>query len=143
MMSRQGKSGQGYPPVNRQFGRGQKRALGRLKGALGEKTIAQKIAGELHEITDHRESARVTTYELLLKSMRNLAMSADLRAAKWLSDFARRKTPDPHDDRSGFLVVPETMPEKLFIEQMMLRNKFATNPELNEDPLFASDAQQN
>ncbi|MGX9430514.1 MULTISPECIES: DUF5681 domain-containing protein [Bradyrhizobium] len=138
-MSKQEKIGRGHPPVHRQFGRGQKRASGRPKGALGEKAIVQKIAGELHEI---RERAQVTTYELLLKTMRNLAMSADLRAAKWLSDYARRKIPDP-DDGVGFLVVPETMPEKLFIEQMMLRNRFATNPELNEDPLFASDPLQN
>jgi hypothetical protein len=137
-MSRQEKIGRGHPPVNRQFGRGQKRAPGRPKGALGEKAIVQKIAGELHVLTDHRDEAGVTTYELLLKSMRNLAMSADLRAAKWLSDYARRRIPDP-DVRGGFLVVPETMPEELFIEQMMLLSKFATNPELKEDPLVASD----
>jgi hypothetical protein len=142
MMSRQEKIGRGHPPVNRQFGRGQKRAPGRPKGALGEKAIVQKIAGELHEITENRERARVTTYELLLKSMRNLAMSADLRAAKWLSDYARRKIPDP-DEGGAFLVVRETMPEALWIEQMMLRNKFATDPELNEDPLFAPDPLQN
>ena len=137
-MSRQEKIGRGRPPVSRQFGRGQKRAAGRPKGALGEKAIVQKIAGELHEITDHGERARVSSYELLLKSMRNLAMSADLRAVKWLTDYARRKIPDP-DVGGGFLVVPETMPEELFIAQMMLRNQFATNPELKEDPLFASD----
>jgi hypothetical protein len=141
-MSRQEKIGRGRPPVNRQFGRGQKRAPGRPKGASGEKAIVQKIAGELHDLTDHGERARVSTYELLLKSMRNLAMSADLRAAKWLSDYARRRIPDP-DVGGGFLVVPETMPEKLHIEQMMLLSKFATNPELREDPLFASDPLQN
>ena len=142
MMSKQEKIGRGHPPVNRQFGRGQKPGAGRPKGALGEKAIVRKIAGELHEITDHGEKMRVTTYELLLKSMRNLAMSADLRAAKWLSDYARRKIPDS-DDGGGVLVVPETMPEKLFIEQMMLRNRFATNPELNEDPLLAPDRLEN
>ena len=141
-MSRKEKIGRGHPPVDRQFGRGQKRAPGRPKGALGEKAIVQKIAGELHDIIENRESVQVTTYELLLKTMRNLAMSADLRAAKWLSDYARRKIPDP-DDRGGFLVVPETMPQELFLEQMMLRNKFATNPELNEDPFFAPDPLQN
>jgi hypothetical protein len=142
MMNKQGKIGRGHPPVNRQFGRGQKPGPGRPKGALGEKAIVRKIAGELHEITGHGEKVRVTTYELLLKSMRNLAMSADLHAAKWLTDYAQRKIPDP-DNGGGVLVVPETMPEELFFEQEMLRNQFATNPELNEDPLFASDPLQN
>ena len=43
-MTKQGKVGRGHPPVNRRFGRGQKRAAGRPKGALGEKAIVQKIA---------------------------------------------------------------------------------------------------
>jgi hypothetical protein len=139
---RQEKVGRGHPPVNRQFGRGQKRAQGRPKGAVGEKAIVLKIAGELHEVTENGEKTQVTTYELLLKSMRNLAMSADLRAAKWLSNYLRPKIPEP-DDSVGFLVVPETMPPHQFTEQMMLRNRFAANPELKEDPLFAPDPLHN
>lgn len=139
-MSDRKQIGRGHPPIDHQFGRGQKRARGRPKGAVGEKAIVQMIACELHEVRENGEATRVTTYELLLKSMRHLAMSTDLRAAKWLSEYRRLKIPE--DRSGGFLVVPETMPVSQFVEQMTLRNQFATNPELREDPYFASPQDQ-
>jgi hypothetical protein len=74
---------------------------------------------------------------VLLLSMRNLAMSGHLQAAKWLGDYRARVVPDA-DVQGGFLVVPETMPAAQFIEREMFLNKFRTNPELREDPLIAS-----
>lgn len=136
-MRSEGKTGRGHPPPDRQFGRGQKRAGGRPKGAIGEKAIVREIAGERHKIRKNGKSAKVTTYELLLKSMRNLAMSADLRAAKWLSDYERRKIGDP-DESGQWLVVPAPMSEERWIKEQMVRAKFATNPELREDPFFAT-----
>jgi hypothetical protein len=141
-MSWQEKSGRGHPPSDHQFGRGQKRARGRPKGAVGEKSIAQEIAGEVHEVRENGESKRITTYELLLKSMRNLAMSTDLRAAKWLSDYFRRKVGDP-DDGARLLIVPEEMPVEQWVRQAMLRNRFATDPELKEEPIFTRPRIQN
>jgi hypothetical protein len=136
-MSRQEKVGRGHPPSDHQFGRRQKRARGRPKGALSEKSIAREVAGEMHKIRENGENKEITTYELLLKSMRNLAMSTDLRAAKWLSDYFRRKVGDP-DDGAQLLVVPEEMPVKQWLERMEARNKLATDPELREDPLLPS-----
>ena len=121
--------GHGRPPAHHQFGQGQKRAAGRPRGAIGEKAIVQRIAGG--------QSIEVNTIELLLISMRNLAMGGHLHAAKWLSDYRAKITPDP--DNGGYLVVPEVMPEQQFIEQQMFLNKFRTNPELREDPaLYAA-----
>jgi hypothetical protein len=142
MMRSKGKTGRGHPPPDRQFGRGQKRAGGRPKGAIGEKAVVQEIAGELHEIRENGKSAKVTTCELLLKSMRNLAMSADLRAAKWLSDYHRRKIGDP-DESGQWLVVPEPMSDDRWIREQMVLNKFRTHPELREDPFFANCRKQN
>jgi hypothetical protein len=134
-MSRQEKVGRGHPPVDHQFGRGQRRARGRPPGAVGEKAIVQKIARELHSFKQNGETGQITTYELLLKSMLSLAMSADLRASKWLSAYQARMLPEP-DDGVALLVVPEPMPPDKFVEKMMFLNRFATNPELNDDPLF-------
>jgi hypothetical protein len=51
----------------------------------------------------------VNTIEFLLLSMRNLAMSGHLQAAKWLSDYRAQVLPDAGAQR-GYLVVPEIMP---------------------------------
>ena len=125
-------SGRGRPPTHRQFGHGQKRAAGRPKGAIGEKAIVQKIAGELHKVQQNGQAIEVNTIELLLISMRNLAMKGDLRASKWLTDYRARIIPEPGKDGLGFLVVPETLPPEKFIEQEMFLNKFRTDPELRE-----------
>ena len=124
-MTAQRQTGRGHPPAHRQFGRDQKRAGGRPKGAIGEKAIVQKLAGELHKIQQNGQSIEVNTIESLFISMRNLAMGGDLRAAKWLSDYRARITPDP--DNGGYLVVPEVMPVQQFIEQQMFLNKFRTS----------------
>jgi len=125
-------SGRGRPPTHRQFGHGQKRAAGRPKGAIGEKAIVQKIAGELHKVQQNGQAIEVNTIELLLISMRNLAMKGDLRASKWLTDYRARIIPEPSKDGLGFLVVPETLPPEKFIEREMFLNKFRTDPELRE-----------
>ena len=131
-MTQEPKGGRGCPPAHRRFGRGQKRAAGRPKGAIGEKAIVQKIAGELHKIQQNGKAIEVNTIELLLISMRNLAMSGDLRAAKWLTDHRIRIAPDPGEG-GGYLVEPEDMPMEQFIEQEMFLNKFRTDPELRKE----------
>ena len=135
-MTKQEKVGRGHPPADRRFGRGQKRAAGRPKGALGEKAIVQKIAGEIHKVERNGETVEVTTLELLLLTMRNLAMKGNLKAARWLTEYRERVLPS--DARGGFLVVPETKPVDQFIREQEFLNRFRTNPELNEDLAFAS-----
>jgi hypothetical protein len=82
----------------------------------------------------------VNTMELLLISMRNLAMSGDLLAVKWLTDYRARILPET--GRGGFLVVPEDMPPEDWIRRATFLNKFRVNPELKEDPqLYAANAQ--
>ena len=136
-------SGRGRPPTHRQFGHGQKRAAGRPKGAIGEKAIVQKIAGELHKVQQNGQAIEVNTIELLLISMRNLAMKGDLRAAKWLTDYRARIIPEPSKDGLGFLVVPETLPPEKFIEREMFLNKFRTDPEVRKAALRDPNARYN
>jgi hypothetical protein len=124
-------SGRGRPPAHRQFGRGQKRAAGRPKGAIGEKALVQRIAGERHKVQQNGQAIEVNTIELLLISMRNIAMRGDLRAVKWLTDYRAKILPDA--GYGGFLVVPEPMPPEKFIERAMFLNIFRTNPELREE----------
>jgi len=143
MTQQQQKGGRGRPPAHRRFGGGQKRAAGRPKGAIGEKAIVQKIAGELHKIQQNGQTIEVNTIELLLISMRNLAMSSELRAAKWLTDHRAKIAPDPGEG-GGYLVVPEVMPIEQWIRTETFLNKFRTNPELKEDPtLYDPNARYN
>ncbi|MBR0868011.1 DUF5681 domain-containing protein [Bradyrhizobium sp. YCK136] len=134
-MSDDSKTGRRRPPST-QFRRGQKRAGGRPKGAIGEKAIVQKIAGERHRIQQSGRDVELNTIELLLLSMRNLAMSGHLQAAKWLGEYRERQL--PQDKNVGFLLVPEAMPDEQYIAQQMFLNRFRTNPELKEDPLIAA-----
>ena len=131
-MTEEPNRGHGRPAAHRRFGRGQKRAAGRPKGAIGEKTIVQKIAGELHKVQQNGQAIEVNTVELLFISIRNLAMKGELRASKWLTDHRTRIAPDPGEG-GGYLVVPEDMPMEQFIEQEMFLNKFRTDPELRKE----------
>ena len=133
-MSEFGKAGKGRPPSETQFGRGQRRAPGRPKGARGTKSIAREITGETHEVQLNGCERIVTTYELLLISMRNLAMEGDLKAAKWLEQYRERLGDEA--DGCGFLVVPEAMHPDLFLKKVMFENQFKTNPELWDDPML-------
>jgi hypothetical protein len=136
-VSKPSKRGRGHPPVGRQFDCGQKRAAGRPQGAVGEKTLARSIAAELHQVQHNGRTVELNTIEVLLLSMRNLAMSGHLQAAKWLSDYRAQVLPDA-GAQGGYLVVPEIMPTEQYTEREMFLNKFRTHPELREDPLIAS-----
>jgi len=103
-MTEKSRRGRGHPPVERQFGREQRRAAGRPKGALSEKTIVQTIAAELHQIQINGRTVQLNTIEALLLAMRNLAMGGHLPAVKWLADYRDRAMPDK--DKGALLVVP-------------------------------------
>jgi hypothetical protein len=97
----------------------------------------QTVATELHQVQHNGRTVELNTIEVLLLSMRNLAMSGHLQAAKWLSDYRAQVLPDA-GAQGGYLVVPEIMPTEQCIEREIFLNKFRTNPELREDPLIAS-----
>jgi hypothetical protein len=79
--------GKGRPPKKNRFGRGQRRSSGRPKGARGEKSIVREIAGEVHQVQLNGRKRSVTTFELLLILARDLAMGANLKAARWLNEY--------------------------------------------------------
>ena len=92
-MSESDKVGKGRPPKKTQYGRGQRRAPGRPKGARSEKSIVREIAGETHQVQLNGRKRSVTTFELLLISARDLAMGGNLKAAKWLGEYRHRLEP--------------------------------------------------
>jgi hypothetical protein len=134
-MSESDMVGKGRPPTKNQYGRGQRRAPGRPKGARGEKFIVREIAADTHQVQLNGHERNVTTFELLLISARNLAMDGNLKAAKWLSEYRTRLNSE--QEAGGFLVVPETMPVEMFVKTAMFENQFKTNPELRVDPKLA------
>jgi hypothetical protein len=137
-MSNRKDVGRGRPPRSKRFGRGQKRSPGRPRGALGEKTIMQNIANELHDLEQQGVRRRVTTFELLLIRMRGLAMEGDLRASKWLTEYSKSKNIVP-DRIYGLLVVPETLTPEEWNAQAERHNALhQENPEDRDDPLLRS-----
>ncbi|MGY3694623.1 hypothetical protein ACVIGA_004703 [Bradyrhizobium sp. USDA 3240] len=135
-MSERNEVGRGRPPIGRQFGHGQRRAQGRPKGARGEKAIAHDIAREIHRFQRNGREEQITTYELLLMTMRDLAMEGNLRAVKWLDDCRARL--NPNGEEGSLLLVPEVMEPEAWIRRTMFENRFKTNPELWDDPLLRS-----
>ena len=127
--------GKGRPPKEGQFGRGQCQAPGRPQGARGEKTIIREIAGEIHEVHLSGRKQKVTTFELLLISMRDLAMGGNLRAARWLDAY--RASLNIEGEKGGFLVVPEVAAIETFAKAIEIHNRHAVNPELRDDPTLA------
>jgi len=138
-MSKSDQVGKGRPPKNGQYGRGQRRGPGRPTGARGEKSIARELAGEIHHVQLNGRKRDVTTFELLLISVRDLAMGGNLRAVKWLDEYRVRLNLE--GETGGFLLVPETMPPEMFIERMLFENRFKTNPEFRDDQLLAPASQ--
>jgi hypothetical protein len=73
--------GYGKPPKNHQFKAGQSgNPRGRPSGAAGERKVIEKIAYEVHVVSEGARKKRLSTVELLLVALRNLAMDGDLRA---------------------------------------------------------------
>ena len=123
--------GRNSPPVDRQFGRGQKRGKGRPSGALGLKTIVKKFACERHLASQHGKDLQLTTVELLLQNMSVLALGGDTRASKWLDQYIARFMPEPVEG-GGYLVVPEPLPVKEWIERETKLNLIRTDPRLKD-----------
>ena len=124
--------GRNSPPTRRQFGQGQKRGKGRPKGAIGTKTIVQKLARRLHHVAQFENP--ITTVDLLLLQLRGLRLKGDIRALKFSDSYFAKFQPIERE-LGGWLVVPESMTSEAFSEREMKLNQLRTDPTL-KDPFL-------
>lgn len=116
-----------------QFERGHRKSKGRPSGARGEKTIVREMVAEIHEVGIGGQKRKLNTFELLLISMRDAERSGDLKAAKWLDAY--RTTHNVGGDGGACMVVPETADNlEMFAKEIEIRNRYAVNPELRDNP---------
>lgn len=82
---------------------------GRPKGARGRKQIVRGIALETHTLVEEGRRRTRTTLELVLLSLRNRALSGNVRAFRAAHELLQRYAPQQATKRGGFLIVPEPM----------------------------------
>ena len=84
-------------------------AKGRPNGAMGHKGIVEKIAFEVHRVDEGGKSRRRTTYELVILTLRDLALKGDVRAHDEVHKLLMKYGPQEPDRPAGYIVVPETL----------------------------------
>ena len=110
--------GYGRPPLHRRIKPGERRnPRGRPKGTRNQKTILQEIAYETHTIPEDGKSRRVSTIELVLIAVRNLAINRNIRALHLMQDYEQRYQTREIPHNGGYLILPEPLP---FEETMRL-----------------------
>ncbi len=91
---------------------------GRPKGAKNRKTIVKVVANEMHSVTEAGKRRRLSTLELVLLSLRNMALEGkNVRAFDELHRLIKVYQPQETDDNCGYLVVPAVKtPEEAIAE---------------------------
>lgn len=90
---------------------------GRPPGFRNRKSIVQAIAQEIHEVKENGKLKRRTTLELVLLTLRNLALEGRPKAFRVLEDVIRKYTDQVTDSRGGYAL----MPAKLTCEEFKVR----------------------
>ena len=110
--------GYGHPPLHTRIKPGERRnPRGRPKGTRNYKTILQEIAYETHTITEDGKSRRVSTIELVLMSLKNLAMNRNVRAFRLMQDFEQRYQTREIPHQGGYLILPEPLTYEEYIRE--------------------------
>jgi len=98
------------PPKQTQFKPGQSgNPKGRPAGAKNQRTIVEKVAKELHwvEVSDGRK--QYSTLELVLASLRNLALQGNVKASRRYHHYFDQYTPNDPPSGGGYVLVPEVL----------------------------------
>jgi len=110
--------GYGKPPKEHQFKSGQSgNPRGRKKGARSRRAIVKAVATELHRVNVEGLPDRISTLELVLLALREMAMKGDVTAFRLIERLRDRYSPDEHEHSYGVLVVPAELSVKEWVER--------------------------
>ena len=105
--------GYGKPPKHSRFKQKQSgNPKGRPLGAKGRKTIVEEIANEMHWVEEGGKPRNRSTLDLVLLSLRRLALEGDVRAFREYRGFLERYGPQEPLNPPGHLIVPEPIPRE-------------------------------
>ena len=115
-------------PRDTRFHRGQSgNPKGRPRGARGNKAILERVAGETHPVTIHGERRQLSTFQLVLRVIRDAAIKGNARAIKAMDDFATKYGEQEAPEGVGFLVVPERLITEEWEAEMLAAREIAGN----------------
>ena len=107
-------------PRDTRFKRGQSgNPKGRPRGARGNKAILERVAGERHAVTIHGERQRLSTFQLVLRVIRDKSIKGNSRAIRAVGDLATKYGEQEAPDGVGFLVVPERLTAEEWEAEML------------------------
>ena len=121
--------GYGKPPKRRRF-KGSGNPRGRPKGAKNRKTIIRTVANEMHTLVENGTCRRLSTLELVMLRLRNMALEGNnVRAFDELHRLIKAYGPQEADKIHGVLVAPAEISNEEWIAEQEERNKTRTKPE--------------
>ncbi len=120
--------GYGKPPMQRRFKKCGN-SKGRPEGSKNRKTIVKVFANEMYSVTENGKRRRLSTHDLVLLSLRNLALeNKNVRAFEEFHRFIKIHQPQASNDVVGYLVVPAEMTQEEWIAEQEELNKHRKRP---------------
>ncbi len=120
--------GYGKPPTRRRFKKSGN-SKGRPKGSKNRKTIVKAVANETHTVPENGKRRRLSTLDLVLLRLRNMALEeGNDRAFEELHRLIKAYQPQETNNDAGCLVVPAEMTQEEWVAEQMEKNKHRKPP---------------
>ncbi len=120
--------GYGKPPMEKRFKKCGN-SEGRPKGSKNRKTIVKEVANEMHSVTVAGKRRRLSTIELVLLRLRNMALEDNnARAFAEFHRLIKAYQPQEADGGLGYLVVRAIMSEEEWDAEQEELNKHRKRP---------------
>ncbi len=120
--------GYGKPPMKRRFKKSGN-SKGRPKGSKNRKTIVKAVANEMHSVLENGKHRRLSTLDLVLLRLRNMALEeGNDRAFEELHRLIKAYQPQATHDGAGCLVVSAEMTQEEWVADQMEKNKHRKPP---------------
>ncbi len=113
------------PPTQRRF-KVSGNPNGRPNGAKNRKTIVKTVANEMHTVIENGKRRSLSTLELVLLRLRNMALEdKNVRAFEELHRLIKAYQPQEGTGGLGYIVVPAVMTPEEWIAAMEKKNVVA------------------
>ena len=128
------------PPMKRRFKKSGN-SKGRPTGSKNRKTIVKAVANEMHSLIENGKHRRLSTLDLVLLRLRNMALEdKNVRAFEELHRLIKAYQPQETNDDVGYLVVPAEMTQEEWVaEQEELNKHRKPPPGYDPQPLQGKD----
>lgn len=122
--------GYSKPPMERRFKPGNSgNPRGRPKGAKNLNTIVAEVANEMHSVIENGKRRRLSTLDLIVLRLRNLAMvDGNIRAFDEIHRLRKTYGPQEYSQNAGVMVAPAEMTLEEWAAEQEKKNKTRKPP---------------